>query len=205
MQLQGTLSLWNDKRGFGFVDPDGGGVRAFVHISAFDQTDSRPQVGDRLSYRLGRDQLGRAVARHVRLTEAQARQRAPRGRPNAWAQALLLGLAGLLGTGLLLGRFPLWLPMAYLLVSLITYLCYARDKWAARTGHWRTRERTLHLLSLLGGWPGALLAQQRLRHKTRKRSFLLPFSLSVATHLGGLFYLLVNPQSQYWLRRLLVG
>lgn len=202
MQQQGTLSLWNDKRGFGFVDPDGGGVRAFVHIKAFDMPGLRPEQGDRISYRLGRDQLGRAVARHVRL--AQARQGTLRGRPGPLPQALLLGLLGLLLAGLLLGRLPLWLPLGYLLVSLVTYLCYARDKWAARTGHWRTRERTLHLLSLLGGWPGALLAQQRLRHKTRKRRFLLPFALSVLTNLGTLLWLMSQP-GQLWLRCLLAG
>ncbi|HJV36229.1 MAG TPA: DUF1294 domain-containing protein [Geomonas sp.] len=63
----------------------------------------------------------------------------------------------------------------YLLASVVSFLSYALDKSAAKSGRWRTRESTLHLLALVGGWPGALLAQQVLRHKTRKRSFQVLF------------------------------
>lgn len=60
---------------------------------------------------------------------------------------------------------------AYLLMSAVTFLVYALDKRAARRGAWRVRESTLHSLALLGGWPGAIAAQQLLRHKTRARPF----------------------------------
>jgi uncharacterized membrane protein YsdA (DUF1294 family) len=54
----------------------------------------------------------------------------------------------------------------------------------------RTRERTLHLIDLLGGWPGGLLAQDRLRHKTRKATFQLVFWATVAIHCALLGWLL---------------
>jgi uncharacterized membrane protein YsdA (DUF1294 family) len=63
----------------------------------------------------------------------------------------------------------------YLLASVVSFLTYALDKSAARAGRWRTRESTLHLLALFGGWPGALLAQRVLRHKSSKRSFQVVF------------------------------
>ena len=47
---------------------------------------------------------------------------------------------------------------------------------------WRTPESTLHLLELLGGWPGGLVAQQVFRHKTRKFSYQLTFWCIVGLH-----------------------
>lgn len=70
--------------------------------------------------------------------------------------------------------------MSYLFAYLITinaatFLAYAYDKHAARKHRPRIRERTLHILSLIGGSPGAMIAQQLLRHKTAKRSFQLMY------------------------------
>lgn len=73
----------------------------------------------------------------------------------------------------------------YLQVSLLTLLAYAWDKRQARLGRWRVPERRLHLLELFGGWPGALLAQRWLRHKSRKRSYQVCFWAIVLLHLGG--------------------
>lgn len=59
----------------------------------------------------------------------------------------------------------------YLAASSAAFAAYAWDKHAARNGRKRVAERTLHLLALIGGWPGALLAQRALHHKTRKEPF----------------------------------
>jgi len=92
----------------------------------------------------------------------------------------ILPLVGLLS--LALGRGVLW-PMAlYALASLVTFLLYRHDKQRARDKGWRVPERVLHLGELLGGWPGALIAQQRFRHKTVKLSFRLVFFAIVALH-----------------------
>lgn len=79
----------------------------------------------------------------------------------------------------------------YLFFSVIAFIHYARDKAAARAGLRRTSEQRLLILGLVGGWPGALLAQQTLRHKTAKRSFQLRFWLSVVINLLALGWLLV--------------
>lgn len=75
-----------------------------------------------------------------------------------------------------------WVLAAYPLASLVSFLQYWWDKSSAQAGRWRTPENTLHLLELLGGWPGALVAQQCFRHKTRKLSFQLVVWLIIATH-----------------------
>ena len=61
------------------------------------------------------------------------------------------------------------------LVSLATFATYGVDKRRARIAGRRVPERTLHLMSVLGGWPGAWVAQRVFRHKTRKLSFQLIF------------------------------
>ncbi|MFV0576622.1 MAG: DUF1294 domain-containing protein [Vibrio sp.] len=66
-----------------------------------------------------------------------------------------------------------------LILSLITFVFYWKDKRAAIKGEWRTPEKTLHLLAFLGGWPGALIAQRVFRHKTSKFQFQFIFWIMV--------------------------
>jgi uncharacterized membrane protein YsdA (DUF1294 family) len=67
----------------------------------------------------------------------------------------------------------------YSLLSTLTFVVYGFDKLAARRGGKRVRERTLHLLALCGGWPGALAGQWLFRHKRRNRTFQVDFWLTV--------------------------
>jgi uncharacterized membrane protein YsdA (DUF1294 family) len=80
--------------------------------------------------------------------------------------------------------------LVYLVASFITFIVYALDKSAAKRGARRTPEVTLHFLSLVGGWPGAVLAQGLFRHKTMKHPFRLVFWLTVAVNLAGLALML---------------
>lgn len=102
---------------------------------------------------------------------------------------LVLIFFGLLAVSVVIGKLPPVVLLFYLGMSLLTYLIYYLDKSAARSGSWRTKESTLHLLSLLGGWPGAWFAQQQFRHKTRKQPFRLIFWLTVLANLGILAWL----------------
>ena len=70
----------------------------------------------------------------------------------------------------------------YGLMSVICFTAYYRDKRKAIRRQWRTPESTLHLLELLGGWPGGLLAQRVLRHKIKKVSYQVSFWLIVLLH-----------------------
>lgn len=88
----------------------------------------------------------------------------------------------------------LWAAKLYLILSALTFVVYAVDKSAAVKGRWRVPEKNLHLLALLGGWPGALLAQTWLRHKTIKTSFRAIFWLTVFINITG-FALLIGLRS----------
>lgn len=82
---------------------------------------------------------------------------------------------------------------AYLLMSIICYFAYRRDKKYARIQQWRTPESTLHMYELFGGWPGGLIAQRILRHKNSKLSYQISFWFIVTLHLVGWFdYLVLN-------------
>ena len=87
------------------------------------------------------------------------------------------------------GKLPVIIVGLYIVMSLIAFIAYAIDKSAAQNGRWRTKESTLHTLSVLGGWPGAYFAQIRLRHKSSKKEFKNVYWVTVVLNLAGLFWL----------------
>ena len=97
----------------------------------------------------------------------------------------------------LLGYTPLFTSVIYVVLSLVTFLAYAKDKSAAQNGTWRVSEGTLHTLSLFSGWPGAIIAQQLFRHKTKKTSFRIPFWITVVVNCGALVWLHTNRGAIY--------
>ena len=100
--------------------------------------------------------------------------------------SIVVLLIAFLTISYLLGYTPLAVPLIFIAVSSLTYIVYAKDKKSAQAGSQRSPENTLHLLSLACGWPGAVLAQQRLRHKTKKVSFRITFWLTVVLNTGAL-------------------
>jgi len=77
-----------------------------------------------------------------------------------------------------------WLFAAGYFVAItgITYALYASDKERAVKSEWRISESMLHLAEALGGWPGAYIAQRRLRHKCSKGSYMATFWVIVLLH-----------------------
>lgn len=66
------------------------------------------------------------------------------------------------------GALAVWL----IAINLVTFAVYGADKRRARRGAWRVPEKTLFLLSLLGGSVGALLGMRVFRHKTKHWYFV---------------------------------
>ena len=99
--------------------------------------------------------------------------------------------------GTLAGPLPLAVIAAYGVVSILTFLVYWFDKSAARHGRWRTKESSLLLLGLAGGWPGAVVAQRVLRHKSRKQSFQVAFWGTVVVNSVALGWLVTDSGSKF--------
>jgi uncharacterized membrane protein YsdA (DUF1294 family)/cold shock CspA family protein len=194
MRYQGKLTQWNDTQGFGFITPNGGGERVFVHIKSFRSSEQRPAENAMLTYELRNDTKGRPRADSVAFVGATTRSvSAPSRGDSRWPPLLAGGFVVALALACLKGQAPLSIVGLYAGASLVAFIAYAWDKSAARRNEWRTPENTLHLLALAGGWPGALLAQKTFRHKTKKQSFRTVFWLTVALNCGALGWLLVAP------------
>ncbi|GED41084.1 DUF1294 domain-containing protein [Cobetia marina] len=191
MNLQGRLTRWNDDKGFGFITPESGGKDVFAHISAY-KGRGRPKASAQVHYQLGMDDNNRPRAIRFRTHGAGASTTST-GVWLAWLVALAVMVV--LGAGWQQGRLPWMLPVAYLGMSLVTYLAYRIDKQAATSGEWRVPEGKLHLMELLCGWPGALIAQQSLRHKTRKTSYRLVFWGVVLINIAAVSWLTLSPDA----------
>lgn len=189
MRQAGRICEWNDDKGYGFVAAHDGGARAFVHVKAFQAGSRRPAVGDLVSYRVAKDAKGRANAVELRFAGQRIERRpSPSASPSPLRRIprRALGVSALLAVAALgaLGWVPAAVPLAQGFFSFASYIAYWWDKDAAGAGRRRTPETSLHLLDALGGWPGALIAQQQFRHKTVKASFQAVFWLTVLLNLA---------------------
>lgn len=192
MEQQGVLRSWNDDKGFGFIHADKRDY--FIHISSV--RGERPLQGEVVLFVAGTDDKGRLRAESMRSTGAQAtaaqqtnnsrhRQRPLTANNIKRSLSILVTACAIPAMGAWQAfqhNAVLWPLLLYIGMSLLSILQYWRDKQNAQTGQWRTPEKQLHAVELLGGWPGALLAQQLLRHKTQKTSFQLVFWLIVLVH-----------------------
>ena len=199
MQRLGKVQDWNDARGYGFIaalDSPCNGDRTFFHIRDYQQQGRRPEPGELVKYLANRQDDGRWKATQVTRAAPplrKAKTTTPKavkpGNPYSGGSDLLratvvIGYVGLLGWAITRQRLPFEFAFLPAIMSIITFMAYAADKYAAQTGRWRIPEANLHLLELLSGWPGALLSQRVLRHKSRKAGYRVALWLMVLLNLA---------------------
>jgi len=191
VRYQGKITDWKDDKGFGFVTPNGGGPKVFVHIKSFSNRQRRPVGNELVTYELTSDARGRPQGANIAFV-GDRQTPPPTIAPGPGVGALIFAvvfLAFVAGT-VAMGKLHFAVLIAYLIGSCVAYLAYVFDKAASLKGQWRTPESTLHLFSLVGGWPGAMLAQRTLRHKTQKRSFQVTYWATVVLNCAALGWLL---------------
>ncbi|MFT5447012.1 MAG: uncharacterized membrane protein YsdA (DUF1294 family)/cold shock CspA family protein [Gammaproteobacteria bacterium] len=202
MPVQGQLTTWEDERGFGFIMPSCGGNRVFVHISSFASRGRRPLVEELVTFELTTDAQGRLQAHSVEFIDDNT---SPPRASNLGSLLIALLLAGLFFTFVVglenTGRVPREVLALYLIASAVTLVMYAVDKLAAHYNRWRISEKNLQLLGLAGGWPGALIARQLFRHKSKKESFTITFWVTVIVNCCALGWFF-SPTAQRFLSAL---
>ncbi|AUI84642.1 DUF1294 domain-containing protein [Alteromonas macleodii] len=201
MKYQGRIQQWDDAKGYGFVEPNGGGTRAFTHIKAFKQRSRRPVNGDIIVYEVEQDRNGNHRACNISLLKDHKAKRLRANKPTSQRKRNVIVLSifsGALALFTLSGRLPFIVPIIYGALSMLALLFYGIDKWAAKNDMWRVSEAKLHILSLLGGWPGALLAQQMFKHKRSKSAFMRVYWVTVLVNLillGLIAFEVINTQA----------
>lgn len=201
MRYQGKITTWKDEQGFGFISPNGGGSQVFVHIKSFSNRTRRPSGSEIVTYEVALNGNGQLRAENVAFSGERTKPKYV-SRPGKTQLCIAALFLVFLATTTLIGKLPVPVLGLYLGASAVAYVAYLLDKSAARTDQWRTKERTLHLFGLVGGWPGALFAQSILRHKSKKQSFQVIFWATVVlncTALGWVF----TPSGSKSLRMLL--
>ncbi|WP_394251085.1 DUF1294 domain-containing protein [Vibrio profundi] len=179
--VKGKITEWHDSKGYGFISSLENGQRMFFHISSVTTRNHRPKVDDLVSYSTKRDSKGRHNAIDIVITNA-----------TLVSFNLVLALSFLVlvcASSFVLNGYPA-LIIVYVFMSLLTYIRYAVDKQAAIEKKFRVPESSLHIFSLLGGWPGALFAQNQLKHKSRKQPFKTILWLTIIVNSGAYFWLL---------------
>jgi uncharacterized membrane protein YsdA (DUF1294 family)/cold shock CspA family protein len=197
----GKITSWNDKKGFGFISSDSDGKSVFIHINGFSKRHKRPVQGLSVVYSLSKDSRGRVCATNV-YPEKGHKEVTTAGKQKVSAIIICSAFISVVIGLVLLNKLPPVILGLYIVVSVLTFGLYAKDKSAAQAGKWRISESTLHLFSLVGGWPGAAVAQSQLRHKSKKLSFRVVYWFTAVINCGFLGWLL-TPKGTYELESII--
>ena len=176
--VKGKVVEWYDSKGYGFIYTTDGNTKVFLHASKI-KSSRRPKLGDDVKFEVTQDNRGRYNAANVMIL----------GTKFSFSTVSFSAIYLALSTVAVyeLGGEKLFVAI-YFILSGLTYLMYAVDKTAAQNGQWRIAESNLHLLSLLGGWPGALFAQSKLRHKSKKQPFKLILWMTIFVNIGAFYW-----------------
>ncbi len=181
----GRVVLWKPLERYGFIQSSLHSQDIFFHLNDTTNKDWTPYLGEPVRFSTGYDEKGRLHARQVESQSSAPCFVGPaiNQLETALAALVFVFFIGLLVIAALEVALPIWVIGWYLFTSVVTMMLYAEDKQRAQRGIFRIREATLHRWEWLGGWPGALLAQQLFRHKRSKGSFMDISVLTAIVHL----------------------
>ncbi|MGF1695432.1 DUF1294 domain-containing protein [Vibrio kyushuensis] len=173
MSIVGKIAEWDDIKGYGFISVDRQAPRILFHLSDLSGHSQRPRLNERVHFTLTKDVHGSFIAKEIE-------------RPVifSFSLAVTVWFITILGSAVWLLHYPSIALLYYAFLSSVTYLVYLYDRSATIDKHTRMPEIFLHTLAILGGWPGAALAQSFLRHKSIGTSFRYGFWATVVLNVS---------------------
>lgn len=197
--VSGKIVKWNSERGFGFVKTAEVADDIFFHVNTLVGKDEiSPQQNESVTvYAKYDDDKKRWSATKITSHKREQLRAEREAKEHALIRPMkdkLKWVAPVVGIWLLLVYgVSLALGTSYLLISLITLAIYALDKkYALDNTSNRIPENTLHVLAVMGGWAGALVARFLFRHKTQKQPFVQLFWVTVALNVAITIYLVLS-------------
>ena len=191
MKSKGKVINWNDTKGYGFIEPNSGGDHVFAHVSDFKARNRRPVNGDQITCELKHEGNNRYKAININYLlheKGLYKHKYSNFRGNFGIFFVLVFFISI-SVAIYLDKLPLIISYVYMIMSFLTFNVYAIDKSAAKNRRWRIKESTLQFLSVCCGWPGGLIAQKLLRHKTIKQDFQLIFKVTIIINIAVLLWL----------------
>jgi len=159
--MKGVVVKFDPDRGFGFIRSKKLPTDVFVHIKDVKGQVSL-RVGQKVTFSVVETRKG-LCAKDVVPGRLQASPFA------LYGSIAFIFMVSLFAVLIALESNPV---LAYIAsVNAVTFVLYGYDKSIAGSSVVRIPESVLHLLALIGGSPGAFVAQRAFRHKTIKRSF----------------------------------
>ncbi len=185
MRLKGKVIKWQNDKGFGFIQPINGMPDVFFHENLLLNQSRRPVVGDEVSFEITTNPERKQRAERILFRGERDPIKVDNFFDVFYSSLSFLFLI-CIGVLVFLKKMNTTILILYLLLSCLTFLIYRQDKIKAKNAEWRTPENKLHFFSLIGGWPGALIAQRKLHHKSRKLSFQIVFYVTVILNISAL-------------------
>ncbi|EEX33350.1 MULTISPECIES: DUF1294 domain-containing protein [Vibrio] len=173
MAIQGTISEWHDTKGYGYISVDDQEAQIKFHLCDLEAYGHPPRISERVQFRLAKDAQGGIRAVNV---ERQV--------VFNFSLSIAIWFFTTLVASVFLLDYPPLSFVLYIALSTIAYMVYALDKHALHTGGWRVPSLTFHVLNIVGGWPGALLAQSVLHHKYNDIGYKSLFWLTLFANFG---------------------
>lgn len=188
LRIKGKLIKWSEDKAFGFIAANGRDEHVFIHKNALVNRNRTPKINDVITFTIVKDKQNRYCADQATFTGEKLKKRQANK-----SSKLSIYLSFVFLTFIIIAYFfnniPQSIALLYILASVFTFIIYAHDKSKAQQGVWRTPESTLHVFALIGGWPGAAVAQQLLRHKSQKKAFRVVYWFTVFINLAVLCWL----------------